>query len=91
MAFYCNICSKSFATIQALKSHERSNIHTLKILQKKISQQDVNIISEEITDKRKNEFDEFNVLNSSDETPLLEDLMDMEYNNIDSFQEEVIK
>ncbi|GET04627.1 hypothetical protein GLOIN_2v1486686 [Rhizophagus clarus] len=41
MTFYCNICFKSFATIQALKSHEHSNIHTLKILQKNTSQQNI--------------------------------------------------
>jgi hypothetical protein len=39
MTFYCNICFISFATIQDLKIHERSNINTLKILQKKIYQQ----------------------------------------------------
>jgi hypothetical protein len=34
MNFYCDICFKSFTTIQAFKSHERSNNHLLKILQK---------------------------------------------------------
>jgi hypothetical protein len=50
MNFYCDICLESFATIQGFKSHECSNNHALKILQRSNEnfQQNEETISKEI-------------------------------------------
>ncbi len=89
MSFYCDICFKSFSTIQAFKSHERSNNHSLKILQKiKKNHQQNKTISEDTIYKdiiKKNKFkNKKNEINDTEdlldflENSSLEDLMDID-------------
>ncbi|GES88237.1 hypothetical protein GLOIN_2v1488090 [Rhizophagus clarus] len=83
MTFYCNICFKLFATIQALKSHEQ----IIDVGEKNVINHEFSNIQEIIDVEEK---DEFYILNSlkDDEIPSLNNLMDTEYNDNDSFQEE---
>ena len=93
MNFYCHTCFRSFTTIQAFKSHERSNNHLLKILQKKgpnlevIEVTNKELITKELIENESN-IDKSKDL-SDNNSPLSEDLMDMEYEI--PFQEEVNK
>lgn len=94
MNFYCDICFKSFTTIQAFKSHERSNKHLLKILQKesKNLQQNEKTVNKEVIDENLVENDsdveenkESLYLSEDNNNSSLDDLMEIE--NKDSFQE----
>ena len=98
MTFHCDICFQFFTTIQGFKSHERSNKHLLRILQKTqgniqqnnkiISDETINegIINEElINEEIMNEeiINKFDLPDSSDDDLLSNNSMDT-----DSFQEE---
>ena len=93
MTFHCDICFQFFTTIQGFKSHERSNKHLLRILQKTQEnfQQNDKIISDEtmnegiINEELINEkiINKFDLPDSSDDDLLSNNSMDT-----DSFQEE---
>ena len=95
MSLYCDICFKSFATIQAFKSHKRSNNHLLKILQKENENFQQNkeilnkdIINQELKHENENDVKQDDYLSDNKSSSSI-DLMNVEYEN--SFQEEVNK